>query len=606
VAIAEELLIVVDAKVSQAVKDMKKVDRSMDGTSKTAGKLKDAFKAMAGPVALGAVIAGVIKLGKEAEDAFQAQEKAVVGVNAALKATGQFTEEAAQDMQDYASALQEITTVGDEVTLSMIQTAINMGLTADQAKEATKQAIGMSEAYGVGLDTALRGTANATLGNFDALTRYLPAIKTATTEAEKAAIVNEQLGDAFEIATANAKTSAGVQAQLSNSYGDLLETVGSVISEALTPYRENLKKEVESVNQSIKAHLLRKKALEGNATLLEEFTLKQIEQEKTVEALAQAEANLAAAENQKLDQYIKDEALLLRLEAAKQEGIKTAQNTISDLQDELTLRRVGTEAARKALEEENKLIDANIRLTQGMNEVTTATGEKTGAIDEDTEAMNENLLVLDANEQLNQLLIASHRAINEEIWRTPEAVQAVTDAVEEQKVSWEDLAEVGLGSVTSGMADIGKSLVDGTLGIKNFGKLFLNMISETLNALGAQLTALATVQLLLGNFAGAAAGYAQSGLAFLASGVVAGAAGSFENGGVVPGTSYSGDNMVARVNSGEVVLNQEQQANLLMDKANGAGGGGTYILSIDGEQFNAFIQQKIDNRSLVSSAGGAI
>ena len=46
----------------------------------------------------------------------------------------------------------------------------------------------------------------------------------------------------------------------------------------------------------------------------------------------------------------------------------------------------------------------------------------------------------------------------------------------------------------------------------------------------------------------------------------------FEQGGIVPGSSYSGDNMLARVNSGEMILNQQQQAQLF-NQANGGGGG---------------------------------
>lgn len=45
-------------------------------------------------------------------------------------------------------------------------------------------------------------------------------------------------------------------------------------------------------------------------------------------------------------------------------------------------------------------------------------------------------------------------------------------------------------------------------------------------------------------------------------------AGSFEGGGVIGGTSYTGDKLTANVNSNEVILNGEQQANLLFSMAN--------------------------------------
>lgn len=64
-AIAEELQIIVDAKVSAAIRDLNRVDRTISGTEKTTGKLSDTFKALAGPVAIGAVIAGLAKMGKE-------------------------------------------------------------------------------------------------------------------------------------------------------------------------------------------------------------------------------------------------------------------------------------------------------------------------------------------------------------------------------------------------------------------------------------------------------------------------------------------------------------------------------------------------------------
>ncbi|MCF0222953.1 MAG: hypothetical protein HUK20_01670, partial [Fibrobacter sp.] len=52
---------------------------------------------------------------------------------------------------------------------------------------------------------------------------------------------------------------------------------------------------------------------------------------------------------------------------------------------------------------------------------------------------------------------------------------------------------------------------------------------------------------------------------------------TFATGGFVPGTSYSGDNVIARVNSGEAVLNAAQQRNF-MNLANGGAGGGMSVI----------------------------
>lgn len=44
---------------------------------------------------------------------------------------------------------------------------------------------------------------------------------------------------------------------------------------------------------------------------------------------------------------------------------------------------------------------------------------------------------------------------------------------------------------------------------------------------------------------------------------------NFEQGGIVPGSSFSGDNVAANVNSGEMILNRQQQANLFKLAQNG-------------------------------------
>lgn len=61
-------------------------------------------------------------------------------------------------------------------------------------------------------------------------------------------------------------------------------------------------------------------------------------------------------------------------------------------------------------------------------------------------------------------------------------------------------------------------------------------------------------------------------------------AGSYANGGVIGGSSYSGDQQVAMVNAGEVILNRAQQGNLAQQLSDGGGGGGMRPSWISGEQ----------------------
>lgn len=71
----------------------------------------------------------------------------------------------------------------------------------------------------------------------------------------------------------------------------------------------------------------------------------------------------------------------------------------------------------------------------------------------------------------------------------------------------------------------------------------------------------------------------------------------FATGGIVPGTSFSGDNVLIRANSGEVVLNREQQ-HILSQRLNG-GMNGKVVFKIEGSTLVGVLNnnQKIASRS---------
>lgn len=121
---------------------------------------------------------------------------------------------------------------------------------------------------------------------------------------------------------------------------------------------------------------------------------------------------------------------------------------------------------------------------------------------------------------------------------------------------------------------------------KSFGAGILSSIGGFMKSLGQQLvvmgglaeviqTALATI-FVPGNFASATA-LIVAGIAFVAAGsVLSSIAGKgFANGGIVPGSSYSGDRVPIMANSAEMILNSSQQSNLFnMIKGNQIATGG--------------------------------
>ncbi len=69
----------------------------------------------------------------------------------------------------------------------------------------------------------------------------------------------------------------------------------------------------------------------------------------------------------------------------------------------------------------------------------------------------------------------------------------------------------------------------------------------------------------------------------------------FESGGVVPGASYNGDRMLARVNSGELILNKAQQNNLAGALSGGLNG--SLELKVKGTDLVAVLNQEALKRS---------
>ena len=115
----------------------------------------------------------------------------------------------------------------------------------------------------------------------------------------------------------------------------------------------------------------------------------------------------------------------------------------------------------------------------------------------------------------------------------------------------------------NGFEQVGQALYDGKDAFKEFARAGVLALAAVVDAIAYELMGRSAVALFDDTKRGqAASGFAYAALLKVASGMIKASAGSFAQGGIVPGTSYSGDRLTANVHSGELILNEAQQGRL--------------------------------------------
>lgn len=174
--------------------------------------------------------AAIVAFSTKALMAYSVQEKAEKAAEAALRAYGDEVDNNVANIKRFAAAIQDETGIADESTIAQAARLRLLGVAPDQLEAATKATIALAKA-GMGEDTAMKAVAAAMEGNFEQLTRYLPALKSATTEAEKAAIVNDFLTAGYAAQKDELDTVSGQWGALKGRVGDAFEAIGGAIAQ---------------------------------------------------------------------------------------------------------------------------------------------------------------------------------------------------------------------------------------------------------------------------------------------------------------------------------------------------------------------------------------
>jgi len=226
-------------KVRNALDQLEKKSLKMEGAFgrlKLAGtEMKNELKKMAtSGLGAAAALAGLVKFAKDSVSAFMVQEKAEHDLAVAMKNMGTYTNEAYEELKNYASARQEVTVYGDELNLSIMANLQSYGMEIETLKKATEAAQDLATAKGIDLKTASDLIGKAFVGETGSLSRYGIVLDKSILKTEKFAAVIELLTDRFGgAAQAEIETYSGQLKQLSNWWGDIMEKIGFGLIKAL-------------------------------------------------------------------------------------------------------------------------------------------------------------------------------------------------------------------------------------------------------------------------------------------------------------------------------------------------------------------------------------
>lgn len=180
------------------------------------------------------------------------QEKAVSALQASFRAYGDEIEVNTAAIKAQASAISDETGVSGDALIARAAKLKMLGVETAALGEALKATVALSQ-YGLEEEAAVRAVANAREGNYSALEKTIPAMRSAATEAEKQVILNDFLARGYDAQKETLGTLAGQWGLLKERVGDAWTEVGAAIAQngTLMTSMESASAAVKSFGESV-------------------------------------------------------------------------------------------------------------------------------------------------------------------------------------------------------------------------------------------------------------------------------------------------------------------------------------------------------------------
>ena len=228
--------------IDNAGKKSKTLNTNLGGMNKTA-------LATAGAVAGVAVaVKKTVDALNDCEAAYKIQRNAEIALAQAAKNNPYLNNESVYNLRNFASELQSMSNIGDEVSLKVMSQLAATGRNEEQIMQIMKAAADMAAVTGEDIATAATKL-NATLnGNAGMLGRQVTAINNLTKE-------ELESGRAIEIVAQQYNGSAAAMAdntvQLANAWGDFKENIGRNWAEKTSPIKKFFTDTLNDINEAL-------------------------------------------------------------------------------------------------------------------------------------------------------------------------------------------------------------------------------------------------------------------------------------------------------------------------------------------------------------------
>lgn len=645
---------------NKADKGMKKLGDTGSDTFKEIavhiGKSIGVFDIFAGNIAANIVTSAFDSMTQAAGSLFQTfiidgvraaqeSEDAINALNVALAQSGDYSREVSLEFQEFAAQLQKTTAFEDGAIIK--NTALLASLTKldkDGLKAASKAAVELSAALGKDLETTTEAIAKAANGNTTSIQKMgIEFQKTGTkagTFQNILTAIETQFGGS---ATSKLNTFSGSVARASNAFGDLQETIGSLITEnpAVISAINEIGKIINGTSDNLYDNRDSYKILvaegfvaiiQGSKQVVEAFELVGKAGVVSFQLVKGAINTILPG----MDQFLKlagvagkifgDVAPVIQGASGQAQTLETPLKGIADnlgrigqaAQEGLDKLKSGAESSAGAIknsgkavnelsEAQKRAVSANDSYVQGLaDENLSIKGEFDKRLQTITAFYEQASIIEDQSatarvglDQFDQRLNAEREFYEQKTLLLEDQRAKELERIDQSTLDEETKRQARLTAENKFRTDMLKAQADfnkkevqlesdkNRLKEQNQRDTFATIATlsssnnRTLATIGkaAGITQIAidtpvAVSKALAafpppfNFAAASlVGAAMAAQAAQLAGV------RFEDGGIVPGTSFAGDRVQARVNSGEMILNKQQQATLF-DLANGQGGGG--------------------------------